>query len=247
MLENFKLRHLDLISQEKVNYALLMQEIMGYENRWFNRKSRFVKSFNETIQLIEQIKNIVPKQVKLNPDCKIKYPSDIDEISFLAMMEIRALRGNHGDRLIGELMADMIAIACYSSNCTQIFDMNSLSYRSLKSQVLNSSVGDMIGLFNWITQALEDSDKIWEERFFKIAVEDQDYVMAGGELMNQFNIIATIENICLRLNYTEKEAWQVPYVMTQMLSYKNAAQAFVQDNMRRIKERKMKSQRKTNT
>lgn len=89
LLNQFKLKHFDLISEDKIDYAKLMVEINGYKNTWFNKRFVFLKSFTKTYQLIEYVKSLDPTLIEMDPDCKIKIPESIEDITFAAMMELQ--------------------------------------------------------------------------------------------------------------------------------------------------------------
>jgi len=243
MIKKIKLKHLDLLMQEKIDYAFFMKEF-GYKNRFFKRKSYFKKAAQETYDFIELVKGIEPKRIGLNPDCDIKYPENIDSISFEAMMTVISYMNSSENRSIAESMGMVIAIICYSENCKGDFNMSGFRFKSFKARVLGSLAFDMIGLFNHLDKKLVESSEFWEKRFLEVEVSDEDYTNAGGGRMNSFNVVNTIKGICKDFNYTEKEAWKVPYALTQTNSLAKATQAHVQDIMRKIKEDRMKSKRK---
>ena len=243
MLEKFKLKHLDLISEENIDYAKFMIALFGYKNSRWNKVKAFVSCYRKTYDLIEKIKQIDPKKVGLNKDCPIKFYENIDSISFSAMMQVQMLSNNSEDKKIGELISELIAVTCYERNHNKDFDIESLSFKHFQNRILESPAFDMIGLYNHLDKQLKDSANMWERLFFEVEVIDQDYMEAGGSALDKFNVINTIKMICNDFNLTYKEAWQMPYGVTQTNSLAKATSTFVQEKMSKIKERKMRIQR----
>lgn len=237
----FKLKHLQLISNDDFNYLDLMKDVLGYDiSKWYSKF--FLKTNLEKMnKMIERLKNLDPKDVELNPDCKILKPNDIGQIPFVAMMEIQMLLNS--DLKAEELMADLITMSCFSSNCKNDFIKDGGDYNRLKNRVLNSDVEDMVALFNWALEAVDVTNKMWTELFFKVEVDDPDWRAAGGERLSQFNVIQTIRIICKELNVSYEQAWQIPYAVVQTLNLATATANFVQTEMTKIKESRMRQQR----
>lgn len=244
MIELVKLRHLDMMASKDVKYAELMTDILGYKNTRYQRRYMFVKEFKKIFKLTDEIKNLDLKKIEYKESI-IKKPSNVDNITFRAMMTVQAL-GNK-ELSYEELVADTIAIVCFSQNVNGTFNTNTNRFNRFKNQVLNRPLLDMIGLYIIITKELNESLLTWEKRFLSVQVIDEDYDEAGGHRMSQFNIINTIKHTCVDFNATQEEAWQTLYSITQTNSYSKATYAHIQDGMRAIKERKMKAKRKRNT
>lgn len=242
-MNRFLLKHLNLLFDDKIEYAKVMVEVMGYKNQWFRRLARFKKCFQESYLLIEQLKQVDPKSVELNPDCPIRFPKNIDEIPFQAMVSIHNLKSNSGDDLV-ENIASVISLACYTSNVRGDFTTGGYKYHSFKKRVLNSPFLDMMGLFNYIEKELVRSAEFWEQRFLDVNVADEDYDNAEGGRLRAFNIINTIKNTCNDFGVDEKGAWQMPYAFIQTNSLEKATRAYVQEKMRGIKEDRMRRQRR---
>ena len=58
ILPTVKLKHLELIAQEEVDYAQSMTEISGYKNSWWRKKSKFLKAFAANFALVKQVRDI---------------------------------------------------------------------------------------------------------------------------------------------------------------------------------------------
>lgn len=245
---DFKLKHLDIIAEEKVNYFVLIKEVSGFDKWRFWKVFHFIKSFKKIHAQVTNLRNIDLKNITEFPDCEIKRPENIDLIPFTAMIELQLLFGNQNspDREIGDLMTETIAMACFSSNYNIPFDSDSEYFRLFKERVGNSNMLHMIGLYKWIDSAVSESSKFWERSFFEVEVVDRDYELAGGAKMNQFNVLMTIKNTCNDFNVPYKEALQMPYGMTQANSLAKATQGHIQHIMSQSIEARMRSEREKN-
>lgn len=248
MINKVKFKHLQGIVDQKADYTEIMTETLGFKNNWLGRKWTFMWKFKQCHLLIKQIEKLEPKGIMYSDDCEIKHPRNIDNISFRAMMEMQALLGNPGERKTTELMTEMIAIACFESNVHKSvkYDSDSKQYQSFKWRIGESSLVEMLGLYNWVSDALDRSSSLWDQRFFNVHVEDKDYEMAGGSSMNSFNIILTLKCVCRDFNVDIEEAWNQSYAMVQTNSLASATQNYIQDQMRIIKEAKMRAEKKRN-
>lgn len=240
MIELVKLKHLDKMTSKDVDYAELMTDILGYKNTRYQKKYMFIKEFKKIFKLTDEIRNLDLRKVEYR-ECGIKKPNNVDNISFRAMMAVQALGSKESSEQ--DLIADTITIVCYGENVNGTFNTNTNRFNRFRSQVLNRSLLDMIGLYKIIVKELNDSNLTWEKRFLSVLVVDNDYDEAGGHRMNQFNIINTIKHTCTDFNATQEEAWQTLYSITQTNSYSKATYAHIQDEMRQIKERKMRAER----
>ena len=246
MKNRLRLKDLDNISREKlseVDFEIIMKEVLGYRDIRFLKKRRRSKLFTEAYLLVSQARNVDPQNVEWDSGCPISKPTHIDFISFQAMMELQSLLGDEKDRSMGEAMADIIAIACYSVNVEKRYNSESDKFKEFRQYIMDQELFSMIGLYNWISESLLDSNKMWTQRFFEVEIQDPDFENAGGNRMRQFNVISTIKTICNDFNVTYEEAWQMSYSLTQTNSYSKAVQNHIQDLMRQNKEAKMRSQR----
>lgn len=242
------LRLIDLenISQPEVDYSKIMIEVLGYRNPLIGRKYVFEKKFKQAILLVEEAKQIVIKDIQWTEDCVIKRPNSIDNITFRAMMEIQALLSSNHGKSVTQLMIEMISIACFSENVKEDYSSNTQSFKDFTHKVSQCNLIHMLGLYNWIDKELEQSALRWEKLFLSVQLEDKDYEMAGGSRMKQFNVLLTVKSLCQEFNCTYDQAWQMSYALTQTNSYAKACQGFTQDQMRRIKEARMKQTRDAN-
>jgi len=239
----FKLKHLQIIDKPNLDYLALMQELLGFNPKKFLHKVRLKKYLDLMNLMVEEFKNVDPKEIKENPDCPIKHPKDIGEITFAAMMELNVLVEK--DIPAEDMMADFISIVCFSENVKKDFLYREEDYNRFKEEVLNSNVLDMLAIFNWIIDAVVASNKAWETLFFNVEVSDPDWDAAGGQKMSAFNVIQSIKAICKDLNVTYHQAWQIPHAVVQASNLATATASYIQSEMTKIKEQKMKSQRKS--
>lgn len=246
MKNRLRLKDLDNISQEglsKINFEIIMKEVLGYRDTWFLRKKRYSKALTKAVFLVEQARRVSPNDIIWDHGCPIKKPNHVDFISFQAMMELQSLLGSEEDRSMGEMITDIITIVCYSVNVEKHYNSESDKFKQFRQHVGQQELFAMLGLYNWISESLLESNKTWTQRFFEVEILDPDFENAGGSRMGQFNIISTIKSICNDFNVTYDEAWQMSYSLTQTNSYSKAVQNHIQDTMRKDKEVKMRAQR----
>lgn len=241
---SFKLKHLPELISGRPDYSKIMAEVCGYKNNWIGRKWVFVWKFRQAYRLVKEAQDINPNTVEENPDCEIKRPNSIDHIPFVAMLDIQSLLSNAGNNdNTTQLIIELIAKSSYSSNCDGDYNSSSDQYKDFRKRVEDMPLADAFGLYNWIDKQLDESVQFWNQKFFGVQVDDQDFELAGGAILNNFNVINTIKSICADFNITEKEAWQVSYSMVQTNSLAKATERFIQDRMRVQKESRMRQQR----
>ncbi len=235
MLKEFNLGHLNSLYEGKLDYNTLVKDLID------DKKEKYAVSFKKVYDFIENVKSWDVKIVKLMDNCPIKYPKSIDNITFEAMMELRAL-SSRTDMSVMELIHRTVVIGCYSEYHER-FNSDCYHYRVFEKLVWKSSALHMIGLFNHIMEALDESTKYWDSKFMEVNVPDEDYDLAGGQILSQFNIIKTVKATCVDFNVPYREAWQMSYAVTQTNSLEKASSYFIQHKMTKIKEAKMKASR----
>ena len=247
MEDKVKLRHLDILTEDQVDYALLMTEVLGYRNSFFNKVVHFTRNFKNIYEIVNKINETEHDSVPLNKNSTIVNPARIGHICYLAMLELTDTLAKSSDKeSISERIAQIIAISCYEQNRESKFDSKSKSFKNFKQQILNQPLLDMIGLHAWIISQVEESNKVWNQKFSAIHVADEDAEAGGREELKIFNVINTVSSICTDFNYSEKEAWYISYSFVQENSYKKAYEYFVQDRIRQIKEAKILANQKKN-
>ncbi|UXQ88761.1 hypothetical protein [Tenacibaculum phage Larrie] len=242
MIERLRFCHLEGILEGKPNYAKIMVDVFGFQNRKLGRKFVFRKLFSKSYSLVEELKNLEIKSLTVPDNGTIKIPNKIDNITFRAMMELNSLSNKDGS--VVELMGSTVAVACYSENNDGDYDSSSEKFIKFKEKVMNSPLTEVVGIYNWIVKKLDESGSFWEKRFFEVEFQDEDYVNAGGESLKAFNVLNTIKKICKDFNLTYEEAWQLPYSITQTNALESATSNYVQRRMTELKESKMRAERK---
>lgn len=242
IIPSIKLKHLGLISSEQVDFKPILFDNYRY-NKWKFWKIfeliRFTKDLTLRVNEVRQMDFSKAEEVE---GCPIEKPKSIDIIPFASMIELNQFIENADTDKDGieTLIANVIAMACFSANVSTDFDTESTEYQKFLNAVLNSDLVQMMGLYQWITEALNKSSEYWTERFKDVEVIDKDYMQAGGDRMNQFNVINTIKSTATDFNISYKEALQMSYGMTQANSLSKATASFVQHNMEKIIEARMK-------
>lgn len=248
-----RLKDLENIASDNVDITIIMKEVLGYKNYPIGRKFVFENKAKKALHMINEARSVDPKECIYNPNCGIKIPQNIDYISFRAMMELRSTIGNSDDSNFTNTVAQIISIVCYQENNKDIngkplkYDSNCIEFKNFTKKILNSYVWDMMGVYNWIDKAEKESQKNWLERFMSVHVEDKDFENAGAESLNQFNVLKTIKILCRDFNVGYEKAWQMSYALTQTNSYEIATTNFVKNQLTKLKEIKMKNERKNNS
>jgi hypothetical protein len=236
-----KLKHLDILLSEKIDYAVLMKDILCYQNTWFRKVRNFVTKFKEVYILVEEIKKFHHDSAELNELSDIIKPAKVDHICYLAMLELQALMNSESELSMGDYIAIVISIVCYEDNYSQKYKSDSKEFLELKEKVLERPLEDMIAIYNWILEDVTKSSLEWEKRFFRVQLIDPDSKAGGEDDLSQFNVISTLTTICSEFNLPIDQAWYVSYDLVQMNSYRHAYTSKVQDNIRIIKEAKIKA------
>jgi len=238
-----ELKFLTLLSQEKVDYQVLLQERLGFTKaRWYHTMY-FIRSFNKLAKEVEVLRNLDPKKVEESEDCRVKRPDSIETISYGAMVELQILFQNPGEKEIGDLIADSISISCFEFHTKKEFDSDSEDYKVFRKFIEESDVVHMLGLYNWIDKQITDSSEKWDRLFKNVQVFDEDWDNAGGAMMDKFNVLNTIKKTCSSFNLDYYKSLQLPYGLVQANSLSDATRYFIQDKMRTAIEARMKSKR----
>lgn len=237
ILGQVRLKHLDLLLQEEPQYDKAMSEVYGYQNNWFTRKWNFMKKFKKAFVMINTLRGMDPQKLPLTDKCPIKYPSNIDFISFQAMIELQAhLNQTVDEKAPSKSIAKTIAITCYQHHYDlDRYDSDSQKFKDFYTWILNQNYLHTFPLFNHIAEALQTSAESWNERFFSVEVTDEDWDLAGGSRMGQFNVITTLKHLCEDFNVSHEDAWQISYNLVQTNSYAKATQNHIQEQMRVLK------------
>jgi len=237
MKEKFKLRHLDiLLDEENKDIAILMVDILGYKNSIFGKTKFFVKSFKKIKVITNELEDMDFENIPVNENSDIKKPNTINEIPYLAMLNLRGLVESKSELSISNYMARVIAISTYSENRTSLYKPDSKSFNHYVDSLMNTNMFDMLALYNWILKDIKKTSKEWDEQFMSVEVKDNYLENAGGAGLNQFNVINTIKGICEDFNVSDEEAMYKSYNLVMTNNYSKAYSGFVQDNIRIKKE-----------
>lgn len=237
-----KLKHLELFAQEDMDYKTVMEEVFQYKNTWIDRNFRFRKVFTNISKVITEVQAIDITKLDIHIDTKIKYPSDIDRISFQARLEMDSKKGDS----VVEHVTNVIALACFETHFNRSFDSDSKLFIKFKEYILEQPMIHMMGLYNSISKAIKESDTKWNKLFLQMHVVDKDYEEAGGPaILGRFNLLTLVKKVMKDFNCKYGEAFLKPYSLIQMNSLESASNSYIQDRMTKIKERNLKRQQTT--
>ena len=112
-----RLKDLPKIAGETVDVAGVMTEVVGARKKWFFKKFFFGLAIRKAMTLIKYGRGLEIDKLTLSEDCTIKVPTNIDNITFRAMIELNSKIGNSNeDSDVVDIMSSVIAISCYSEN-----------------------------------------------------------------------------------------------------------------------------------
>ncbi len=238
MKEKFKLKHLNVLTEDesKQDLSILMIDILDYKNSFFGKTKWFVKNFLKIKKISKNISEIDYETITLNEKSHIIKPNSVNEISYSAMLDLQQIISNGSNLGEAEHIARVISIVTHDLNRLSKYSHGSKENKRYQEQLLETSLFDMIGLYNWILKDLKDTSLVWEKLFLSVEVVDKDLEAVGGSVLSQFNVINTIKSICLDFNVTEKEAWNSSYNLVMTNNYSKAYAGFLQDQIRIKKE-----------
>jgi hypothetical protein len=174
----------------------------------------------------------------------IKYPSNIDDLPYVAVIELERIFNNNSHLTQSQLVARIISLSCFSSNSKSDFDTDSEEFIEFEKIVLDSDAMTCLKILESVRSSYEMTQKKWARAFAEVNVEDIDYMNAGGALLDKFKVLKSIKHICKEFNLTYYQAWQFPYGVYMMSSLENVTSNKVQRSLSKIKEDRMKSKRR---
>lgn len=239
------MKHLDAISKEEINYNTLAKDLLKY-NRWkLWRMFSFVKRMDELHKHITEVRSLDFTKIEESELCTINRPSELDEITLIAMLELQGLFDRDVEEIgIGELIIQTISIACFSANSSSKFDISSEEFTEFRNKVSESDLVYSMGLYQWINSAFNQSSQDWNKAFFEVEVINGEYDQAGGKMMEKFNVLATIKNTCQDFNMDYYSAMQIPYGIIQATGLMKATAGYVEHKMSEIAEARMRTERR---
>lgn len=240
-LKRARLIDLRVVSDRDINYTTIMENVFKYKNNWLSKKLFFKRKFRKAYIYMDEIRNVDPGKVEWTESCSINKPAFTDYISFRAMMELHALINGKSNDHIADLMASVISIICYQEHTkAEKYVSSSDEFKEFKEFIYEQPAIEMMGLYNLLMKQMDESAKMWNQRFMSVEIKDEDYDLANRGRLAQFNIVNTLKQICNDFNLTYDEAWQMSYNLVQTNSYSKATSGHVEDQMRQIKESRMK-------
>lgn len=240
-----RLKDLNKLTGETVDFYGILREVVGLKKYWFFKKIFFSIAAKKAISLVNEYRNMNIDELVYNEKSDIKKPSNIDNISYKAMMElVSEITSSNAESDPVEVMVNVIAIGCYSENVEQYYDSNGEKFDDFKNQICNSPLEDMVGLYNSICVEAHESQVRWKKMFMSVKVDNPDLERAGISRMSQFNVLNTLKSMCQEFNCSYDEAWQMSYALTQTNAYSKATYDHIHENLRIIKEQKMKTKRR---
>lgn len=196
LVKRIKFKHLRGIVDGKPDYPSIMTEVLGYNNNWLGRRLVFSWKFKQSLSLVQSLKDVDISKIELEGDCSIRRPHNIDSISFRAMMETESLLGGAKHELhLVDKICELVAIVCFQANHKgSKYDSESFAFKHFKNRLMESSLFEVMGIYNWIDKALQDSHEAWNKRFLQVHVDDRDFQTAGGHMMGSFQYCGDLKN-----------------------------------------------------
>lgn len=244
-----RFKHLNsLLTQDDklATHDKVMVEVLGYKKSRIPiiKTIKFIKAFREADKILRKAVQIDPKKLGLPKYANFLLPPSIDEIPFIARIELELAFQNLGqsDDVVNEI-GNIVSIVSFSTTTGLNFDSETKRFALFKAGVMHDSIESVMGAFNWIKKGYKESNEFWSAKFSNVNTTDPDYIQAGGHLMEAFNVNRTIKGICEDYNVSYEEAWQMPYVVVQTNILEAATGAMIQNRMTDIKQKRMEMQR----
>ena len=247
MVNTFKLKHLDQVVEDdskKWDILSLMIDVLNYKKSFFRRKAHLRNTFSTMTRIIKEVRSREHTTYKLNENSPINNPNSIDEISYLAMLNLQGAIRQDNDSSISQYITNVISIVSYTATTGNDYKPDSEDFINFKESLMEQPMSDMIGLYNWVLEDFKKSNKEWGDRFFSVEVVDKDYDRAGGQELSQFNVINTVKSLCADFNTPEKDVWNFSYAMVMTNNYAKAYSTYITENIKKFKEAEIKKNRK---
>lgn len=242
-VDNICLKHLNDVGGDKINFSNLMIDILGYKNSWWDRRVMFKYKFRKIYELTQQLSQINISSLSHQAGCKIQVPKSIDSLPYQARIEIDQVRQRGSDDIV-DLMSQVIALSCFTTNVKVTFDSDSDLFNKWKQSILNQPLTHMVGLYNDLEKSLDESNHYWNRLFAQVHVEDKDYQAVNGPAyLARFNLLSTIKKLIKEFRVTYREAFLMEYRLVMTNNLEDASRGYVGEAMRLHKERVFKAQR----
>ena len=179
-----RLKDLNKISGDVIDTKGVMREVVGFKKYWFFKKLLFGVALRKAMTIIKIGRDTDISKLTLSDGCEIKPPKSMNNITFVAAMELQSTIGNSvNDSDISDLMSSVISIACYSENIEKHYDSESEKFKEFKERILNLPMDHMIGLYNHIIEETKKTQAEWKRRFASVEVNNADLKQAGIDSM----------------------------------------------------------------
>lgn len=227
----------------EINYPNIMRDVLGYKNGWWDRRVMFKYKFKKIYDIIQILSSVDISKLSTHEGCKIKAPKSVDSLPYQARIEIDQIRLAGSDDIV-DLMAQVIALSCFTTNVGVTFNSDSDLFNKWKQSILNQPLIDMVGLYNDLEKSLDQSNNNWNKLFAQVHVDDKDYQAVNGAMfLSRFNLLSTIKKLIKEFRVSYKEAFLMEYRLVMTNNLEDASRGYVGESMRLHKERVFKAQR----
>ena len=236
-----KLKHLDLFLTEEPSYKDILIKVFQYKTKGFLRAFRLRGYVKEALELINTVSSVVPTELEVPDNLAYKLPR-IDDLSTKARLGLEIMIESAQETMeFIDWVVDVVSITLFTANKNQPYDDKSPLLLDFKKEILNQPYDHIIGVVNWIKSEMIKSNTRWNDLFKEVSKPDPDYFLAGGHLLDRFNVINSIKKICKDFNLSYHEAWDIPYSVMQTNNLEGSTSAMVQERMAELKEARFKA------
>ena len=236
---SFKVKHLDLIVQDELDFVKILVEVFGYKNTWFNKLFSLRSMFIKANGVLDELRLINFEKLTTPIGAKIKPPKNIDSLSFQCRLDLSNVNGSYTQKVV-----DTIAMATYKDVHKATYKKGKL-YDDYRKHISNKPLVEMLGVYNDIVKSIDDSNRKWEMLFLQVNVVDKHYEQANGKMwLGRFDLLKTQKKLYEDFGEGLKTAFDLPYDLVQWNNLESASQAYVHDLMSKSKEREMRINRR---
>ena len=241
-VNDIKLKHLDQLTCDKIDYKYLMEDIMQFKSTWWNINIMFKTRFQQLYRIIKAIEKIDISTLSATSNCKITFDKDVDKLTYQKRIEIEQLRASDVD--ISTMICKVIGITCFDKVHSAKFDSGSPLFEKWCNHIQNQPLVEMIGLYNDIIKAIDKSNLLWAKLFSQVAIIDNDYEQANGHtFMARFDLLNIIKKTIDDFNVTYEQAFVMEYRIIRSNALLSASQQYVGQQMADIKQKRMEAKR----
>jgi len=238
----FKLKYIDLFKKDKIEFNKISEDILGFGSLVSYSQEVMALNKAKIIVLCSNYKNFKVEDYKLEK-CEIKLYEKIDEIPYIARMELDGFITQKTPVTQSNFVSTVISMATFSANFDSDFDTDSKEYIKYKKSILEMDIFNCLKLVSMILKDVEDSKKMWNRLFEDVSHDDEDFANAGGGRLSKFSIIRELKQTCESFNVNYSQSWQLPFSVHKTNSLEISTRDAVQRDLTIIKERKFKNRR----